>query len=595
MFVKRCSRKKCGKRHVYWQLVESYRTPRGPRHRVVAYLGELRSSERRGWARLGRILDGKSASKARQLSLFELPGEGEPVPDQVAVSLRRVRVARTRDFGDVFVGYALWRILDLDELFERELPVGKESVPWSLMACLLTIARFVEPSSELHVEDTWYRRTALPDLLGIEATEVNHTRLYRTLDRVLPLKEAIEQHLKRRAGELFGLEFDILLYDVTSTYFEGLAEANPQAQRGYSRDHRPDCKQVCIGLVATPDGFPLGYEVFAGNRTDVTTLEEIAGAMERKYGRARRIWVLDRGMVSEANLTFLRGRQGRYLVGTPRGMLKAFEKHLLDKGWSEVQAGVEVKLVHAPHGGETFVLCRSTERREKEKAIHERFAKRIEDALGSLSRRLARARKKCDIGSVNRQIGRLMGRNARAAGAFKIAVSEDGRCRSGVKLKWSRVKAWQEWAAASEGCYLLRTNIQDEIPEELWRTYIQLTDVEEAFRAQKSELQIRPIWHQLEHRVQGHILFSFLAYVLWKALQVWMERSDLGRGVRTVLEEFARLKANDVRLRTSDGRDIKLCCVTQPDKAQSALLQRLGVTLPERLGRPTWVARYGDL
>ena len=589
MFLKRCSRRKCGKEHVYWQLVESLRTARGPRHRVVAYLGELASGERRGWARLGRTLDGKPVSKLRQLTLFEGPDEGEAVPEEVEVSLHGVRVARTRDFGEVFLAYSLWRILELDEVLGETLSGGRERIGFEVMACLLTIARLVEPSSELHVEDTWYRRTALADLLGVEVESVHHDRLYRTLDAVLPLKEKIEKHLKRRAESLFEGDFEILLYDVTSTYFEGMAADNPQAKRGHSRDHRADCKQVCIALVVRPDGFPLGFEVFDGNRTDVTTLEDIVNAMEAKYGRARRIWVLDRGIVSEANLAFLRDRGGAYVVGTPRKMLKAYEAHLLTQGWSEVRPGVEVKLLISPEGPETFVLCRSAERREKEKAIHERFARRIEEGLASLARRLAKARTRCDLGAVQRQIGRLLGRNSRAAGAFRVEVTPDPARPAGVKAEWSRVGSWEEWSSASEGCYLLRTNLTDLGPEELWRTYTQLTDVEEAFRTQKSELRIRPIWHHREHRVQGHILFCFLAYVLWKTLQLWMERSGLGRGVRTVLEEFARIKANDVILRTTQGRDIKLCCVTQPDKAQQVLLERLGIRLPERIGRPVWV------
>jgi transposase len=408
---------------------------------------------------------------------------------------------------------------------------------------------------------------------------------------MLPLKSDIEIHLKQRVGELFSPDFDLLLYDVTSTYFEGQAKANPQAKRGYSRDHRGDCKQVCIGLVATQDGFPLAYEVFAGNRADVTTVEEIVEVMESKYGRARRVWVMDRGMVSEDNLQFLRDRGGLYLVGTPRGMLKKFQAYLLDSNWSEVQEGIEVKLINSPDGRETFVLCRSANRREKEKAIHERFAKRIAAGLGKLDRELKHARKKRDRAVLERRIGRLLGRNSRAAGGFKIELLEDKTCQAGLKLCWSRVEAWRQWAQLSEGCYLLRTNLREQSPEKLWQTYMQLTDVEAVFRTGKSDLKIRPIWHQLEHRVQGHILFSFLAYALWKTLQIWMERSGLGRGVRTVIEEFARLKANDVILKTTAGREIRLCCITQPDPAQRAMLDRMGLALPERLGRPSWVRK----
>lgn len=597
MFLKKCARKKNGKPHTYWQLVESYRTPRGPRHRVVAYLGELDASEHRGWGRLALHLDGKAAVKAQQLMLFDTVDthDNDPVPQYVEVDLKGVRVERTRDFGDVFLALTLWRMLGFDELFSKNLPVGREEVSWSLMACVLTIARFVEPDSELHVEDTWYHRTALGQMLAVAAGKVNSARLYRTLDTILPLKSDIETHLKQRVGELFSPDFDLLLYDVTSTYFEGQAKANPQAKHGYSRDHRGDCKQVCIGLVATQDGFPLAYEVFSGNRADVTTVKEMVEIMESKYGRARRIWVMDRGMVSEDNLQFLRNRGGFYLVGTPRGMLKRFEAYLLDSDWSKVQEGIEVKLVNSPNGQETFVLCRSADRREKEKAIHERFAERIEAGLSKLDKELKRARKKRDRAVLERRIGRLLGKNSRAAGGFKIEVVEDKTCPAGLQLRWRRIEAWRQWSSLSEGCYLLRTNLTEQSPEKLWQTYMQLTDVEAVFRTGKSDLKIRPIWHQLEHRVQGHILFSFLAYALWKTLQIWMERSGLGRGVRTVIEEFARLKANDVILKTSAGREIKLCCITQPDAAQRALLDRMGLMIPERLGRPLWVRKPKNL
>ncbi len=597
MFLKRCARKKNGKPHTYWQLVESYRTPRGPRHRVVAYLGELDASEHRGWGRLALHLDGKAAVKAQQLMLFNTidTHNNDPVPQYVEVDLKGVRVERTQDFGDVFLALTLWRMLGFDELFSKNLPAGREEVSWSLMACVLTIARFVEPDSELHVEDTWYHRTALGQMLAVAAGKVNTARLYRTLDTILPLKSDIETHLKQRVGELFSPDFDLLLYDVTSTYFEGQAKANLQAKHGYSRDHRGDCKQVCIGLVATQDGFPLAYEVFSGNRADVTTVEEMVEIMESKYGRARRIWVMDRGMVSEDNLQFLRNRGGFYLVGTPRGMLKRFEAYLLDSDWSKVQEGIEVKLVNSPNGRETFVLCRSADRREKEKAIHERFAERIEAGLSKLDKELKRTGKKRDRAVLERRIGRLLGKNSRAAGGFKIKVVEDKTCPASLQLRWWRIEAWRQWSSLSEGCYLLRTNLTEQSPEKLWQTYMQLTDVEAVFRTGKSDLKIRPIWHQLEHRVQGHILFSFLAYALWKTLQIWMERSGLGRGVRTVIEEFARLKANDVILKTSAGREIKLCCITQPDPAQRALFDRMGLMIPERLGRPLWVRKPKNL
>jgi len=376
---------------------------------------------------------------------------------------------------------------------------------------------------------------------------------------------------------------------VTSTYFEGEANLNPQAKRGHSRDHRPDCKQVCIGLVVTTDGFPLGYEVFAGNRNDVTTLEEIVEAMEAKYGKANRIWVFDRGIVSEANLAFLRGRGGQYLVGTPKSQLRKFETDLIDKDWREVREGIEVKLVPSPGGEETFVLCRSRDRREKEKAMHERFVSRIRKGLVSIQKGLRRAKKPRDRSKLERRIGALLQKNSRAKKAFEIELLDDADRPAGVRIRYRSIRKWRSWAALSEGCYLLRTNLSGKTPEDLWRTYIQLTDVEEAFKTEKTELAIRPIWHQLERRVRAHVLFSFLAYAMWKTLQTWMERSGLGRGARTVIEQFARIKAADVVLPTTAGREVRLTCVTRPDKAQRAIIERLGLELPERLGRPRWV------
>ena len=595
MFLKRCSRATCGKDHVYWELVESYRTRRGSRHRVVAYLGELSPGERAGWARLATVLDGRAAGKVRQLSLFEPPEPAEPVPETVEVEVGGVRVGATRDFGEVFLALALWRALGLDELFERDLPRGNEGVPWALMACIVTVARFVEPDSELHVEDTWYRRTVLPELLGVPEAAVNDSRLYRTLDVVLPLKSLIQGHLAQRAGELFTASLDLLLYDVTSTYFEGLAERNPRAARGYSRDHRPDCKQVCVGLVATREGFPVGCEVFAGNRGDATTLEEIVETMEARYGAIGRIWVLDRGLVSEENLAFLRARGARYLVGTPKAMLKRFERELLEQDWAEVRDGIEVKLVPSPDGAETFVLCRSADRVDKERAIHARFLARIEAGLVRLARSLERARKRRERGTLERQIGRLLEKNSRAAGAFRIEVREAPELPSGLRLAWTRETAWEAWAAASEGCYLLRTNATDLSAQDLWHTYIQLTEVEAAFRTEKTDLRIRPIWHQTDRRVEAHILFSFLALALWRTLQAWMERSGLGRGARTVLEDLGRIKAVDVLLPTTAGRTVRLCCISRPDPGQQALLDRLGLELPERLGRPKWLGPLQQL
>ena len=587
MFLKKMRVPKNGKQHIYWALVKSVRTARGPRHEVVSYLGELRSAERAGWAKMARAIDRRAATT---LPLFDRAPATDPVPETVEVRLRKVRVERTQDFGEVFLGLALWRALELDQLLGKLLPPGREEIPWSVMAAIVTLARFCEPSSELHIAERWYERTALPELLGVPAEAVLPDRLYRVHDRVLPHKAAIERHLKERFQTLFDSAFDLLFYDVTSTYFEGEAEGNPQARRGHSRDHRPDCKQVCIGLVVNGQGLPIAYEVFDGNRNDVRTLEDMVEAMEEKYGRARRIWVFDRGVVSPENLAYLREREGRYLVGTPKAMLKRFEQALLEKGWTEVQAGVEVKRCPSPDGDEVFVLCRSRDRAKKEEAMHGRFEVRIEKALGSLSRRLKKAKKRPDPVQVQRQIGRILERNSRSAGLFDIRVDEverDGK-KGHLEVTWKKRRTWSDWATLSEGCYLLRTNLVDWKPEDLWRTYIQLTQAEAAFRTTKTDLHLRPIWHQLEDRVQAHILFSFLAYAMWKTLELWMEKSGLGNSPRPLLEEISRIKTNDVVLATSAGREIRIRCVTRPDRPLQALLQRLGLKLPERLGEPRW-------
>ena len=583
MYLRHTTIRKNGKSHTYWRLVRSVRHGSRVRQETVAHLGELDAKGRAKASALARHFLGRKTS---QLEFFdETPCE--PMP----VRLDQVRVERSRSFGDVWLGWVLWKALGLDDFCEEHLPPGREAVSWGEVASILVLARLCEPSSELHIAEDWYRRTTLEDLLGVSPEQVYPMRLYRALDRLLPHKRALEAHLKQRFGELFALDYDLLLYDVTSTYFEGEAKANPQAQRGYSRDSRPDCKQVCIGLVVTRDGYPLGYEVFAGNRVDVTTVEEIVEEMERRYGKAGRVWVMDRGMVSEDNLAWLREGGRRYLVGTPKSELRNWERELLDqRGWKDVRDGLEVKICPGPDGEEAFLLCRSADRRTKEKAMHERFRKRIETGLESLGRRLERARKTANRSQVERQIGRLLERNRRAAGAFRVQVRKDSRRPSGLRLQWSVKKEWSEWAQLTEGTYVLRSNVTDWSAEELWRTYIQLSEAEAAFRIHKSDLKIRPIWHRREDRVQAHILVCFLAFALWKTLEGWQKKAGLGSSPRTVLEEMRRIPSVDVVLPLKDGREMKLRCVVRPDKAQAALLDRLGLELPRRL-RPSLPAK----
>ena len=421
--------------------------------------------------------------------------------------------------------------------------------------------------------------SALSDLLGVPANKVNEDRLYRSLDQLLPHKEELETHLKNRLGELFDLDYDLLLYDVTSTYFEGEAKGNALAQRGYSRDHRPDCKQVNIALVVSREGMPLGYQLFAGNRNDVTTLEEIVERIERLYGRANRIWVLDRGMVSEENLRFLKEAKRRYIVGTPKGMLKRFEPELRSKDWKQVREGLEVRFCPAPGGEEIFLLCRSAQRKEKEQAMHERFEKRIEEGLDKI---VASCGKRKQLpAAVGQRVGRLLGKNSRAAGAFEVKIDADAD--GFAKCSWKKMDRWREWARLSEGCYVLRSNVTDWSPEELWRAYMQLTEAEAAFRIQKTDLQLRPIWHQKKERVQAHILVCFLAFVLWKTLAQLCQRAGLGHEPRKVFEELADITLVDVVLPTRSGVTIRKRCISRATEHQAILLHHLNLHLPNSL------------
>lgn len=572
MYLRPTTVRKNGRVYGYWKLVESYRTERGPRQRTVAYLGQMDEAGRLG---IEQAADPQPASRQQQLF-------AEPVtePRYVEIDRTRVRVENCRQFGGPWLALELVRKLGLDEFLKRALPPGREQVPWSLTALILMISRFCEPSSELYIAEHFYRHSVLADLLGVSPAQVDDNRLYRGLDELLPHKPALEVFLKERFGELFAIEYDLLLYDVTSTYFEGQALANPLAKRGYSRDHRSDCKQVCLGLVVTRCGLPLGYEVFAGNRHDSTTLEEIVETMEARYGKAQRIWVLDRGMVSEENIEFMKEGTRQYIVGTPKSQLKRFEQQLLDREWHAIREGLEVKLCDCPGGGtETYILCRSRDRRQKEQAMHARFEKRIEEGLAKIA--ASCARQKQDVGTISRRVGRLLGKNSRAAGLFDVEVraAENGA----AQIEWKKVEKWRAWAELSEGSYALRSNVRDWTDEDLWRAYIQLTEAEAAFRIQKSDLSLRPVWHQKEERVLAHILVCFLAYVLWKFLGQLCRRAGLGDEPRRVLNELSELRAVDVVLSTRDGNDIRTRCVTQPTEHQKILLDRLGLELPHHL------------
>lgn len=590
MFVRPNRRTKDGKDHSYWSLVETVRTPDGPRQRTLCYLGELNSSAQARWLKTIEVFN--EQGEAQQLKLF--PSQVEPPPDDpqgARVLLNKVRLERTRQFGSCWLGVQLWQRLQLDRFFEEAVDEQEADVPWSRVAAVLAINRLCAPGSELAIEERWYPSTALDDLLGIAGGKINDTRLYRCLDRILPHKTKLERHLKQRYGELFGAEFDVLLYDLTSTYVEGAAEKNPMMRRGYSRDHRPDCEQMVIALIVNNEGFPFSYETFDGNRADVSTMETILRMVERKYGKARRIWVFDRGIVSEENLRAIRERGGQYLVGTPRRQMKQFEEELLKDDWMQVRPEVEVKQVPIPKGEETYILCRTAARKEKEKAIRNRFSTRMEEAWQRLAKSIETGRLK-DRNKMERRLGRIQARHPQVSDLYEVALRDT---RDGVRLQWSIKEDRQVWRGLREGAYMLRTNLQADSAEELWSRYMQLTEAEASFRALKSELSIRPLFHQLEPRVKAHVMVAFLGYALWVTLKHLLKRRDAiaplpisgvtqaqPLSARKALALLATLQSADIVLPTTDGREIRLRRITEPTAEQKVLLQQLNLTLPER-------------
>ena len=577
MFLREHSRFKDGKEHGYWSLVETIRTADGPRQRTLCYLGELNGSAHARWQKTVEVFN--EQGETTQLKLFPSEIETPDEPNIARVLVKKVRVERTRRFGDCYLGLELWQQLGLAEFLARHLDVDHADVPWSRIAAVLAINRLCDPGSELAVEQHWYPSTALDDLLHIAKGKINDTRLYRCLDRLLPLKTKIEQHLKQRFGELFQAEFDVLLYDLTSTYVEGTAEENPMMRRGYSRDHRPDCEQLVLALIVNSDGFPFSYELFDGNRADVSTVEAILRTVERKHGKARRVWIFDRGVVSEENLVAIRRRGGQYLVGTPRSKLKQFEQELLKDDFEKIRPEVEVKQMRIPGGEETYILCRTAGRKEKEKAIRSRFVAKIEKALGGLEKRIAEGKLK-DRDKMLLRLGRIQASHPQVADLYEMAVKDS---KEGPRLVWQQKPEQQQWLEAREGAYLLRTNLTVDGAADLWKKYMQLTEVEAAFRTLKSELAIRPLFHQLEKRVKAHVLAAFLGYALQVTLKHLLKRSGSEYSPAQALKRLAEIRSVDIVLPTIEGREIWLRRIARLDEEQQRILHQLQLQLPERL------------
>ena len=587
MFLRKLRIHKDGKEHGYWSWVETVRTADGPRQRTLCYLGELNGSAHARWQKTVEVFNERGEST--QLKLFPSEAEVPDDPNVARVLLKKVRVERTRRFGDCYLGLELWKRLGLDEFFAQHLDGDDADVAWSRVAAVLAINRLCAPGSELAVEQHWYPSTALDDVLHIAKGKINDTRLYRCLDRLLPLKTKMEQHLKQRFGELFQAEFDVLLYDLTSTYVEGAAEENPMIRRGYSRDHRPDCEQLVLALIVNQDGFPFSYELFDGNRADVSTVEAILRTVERKHGKARRVWIFDRGVVSEENLVAIRKRGGQYLVGTPRRKLKQFEQELLKDDFEKIRPEVEVKQMRIPGGEETYILCRTAGRKEKEKAIRSRFVAKIEKALTGLEKRIADGKLK-DRGKMFMGLGRIQASHPQVADLYEMALKDT---QEGARLVWRQKPEQQQWLKAREGAYLLRTNLTADGAADLWKKYMQLTEVEAAFRTLKSELAIRPLFHQLERRVKAHVLVAFLGYALLVTLQHLLKRGGSEYSPANALKRLAEVYSVDIVLPTLEGREIWLRRISKLDDEQQKILLQLQLPLPERL-EPTQILKCSE-
>jgi hypothetical protein len=591
MFLRCHSRKKNGKCHRYWSVVESRRLSAGGSgtvQRQVLYLGEINGSQQAAWRKTVSAFD-EDRGEAREVSLFP---DDRPIPadalDAVSVVLSEMKLLRARCFGDCWLGCLLWRELQLDVFWQEKLSADRGGVPWDKVIQLLAVNRLCDPGSEFAVHRRWFVDSAMDELLGCGFAVAEKDRLYRCLDRLLEHKDALCQHLAERWKTLFDASFDVLLYDLTSTYFEGSCAQIPKARHGYSRDGRGDCRQVVIALVVTPDGLPLSYEVLAGNTLDHSTLGAMLEKIEALHGKARRVWVMDRGIPTEATRQRMRQERIGYLVGTPKHLLKAMEKDLLDKPWEQVHQGMRVKLLEQQ--GEVFVLAQSRDRRAKENAMRRRKLKALLKGLNHLRSQMISKprRRKLPRDQVIRRVAVLRKTAGRIA-SF-VTVREPGPQEEVNRQTFTYAFHHERWRQSTErdGSYILRAwlpegdwpaGMEKQAPV-LWQWYMQLTHVEEAFKTLKSELHLRPIHHQLEHRVEAHILVAFLGYCLHATLRRQLQKHAPGLTPRETLKNLAAIKMVDVHLPTTDGRTLILPRFTEPEPAQQMILEKLGLALP---------------
>jgi transposase len=597
MFLRRYTRNKDGKTHTYYALVESVRTEAGPRQHIVAYLGELNHDEQNRWQRTVSIYNRQG--DCQQLRLF---ADNDQVstpddPDVVRIRLHSVGWTNPRRFGDVWLGLWLWKFLHLDEIVDRHLPQGKETIRPADIVAIEVINRLCEPCSEFALAEHWYASTGLEDLLGVPDSAVTKDRLYRTLDRLLRAQEPIENDLKDQLGTLFQLDYDLLLYDLTSTYFEGLAEENDLARRGYSRDHRSDCKQIVLALIVTREGFPLAHLTLAGNTKDLETVKTIVEMVEARFGRSQRVWVMDRGMISKETLKFLNRSGRRYLLATRRGELKKFAGDLRSGAWQRLEGNPDVEVKLLKRKTVHYLLARSRPRRQKERAIRRRQRRGLAKALQKLHKRIEGGRLR-QRDKILECVGTIKGRFPKARIFVTITVTKGNQPR--LSWNWNLTKF--RTALGADGAYLLRSNQGGWTAEEFWETYIQLTVVEHAFRVLKSELLLRPVWHHYSGRTQAHVMICVLAYALWKTLDHLAKQAGLETEIRkpdlqrprsspkprpmtpeVILRELGQVAIGDILLETTDGRQLALRRVARPKDEPARILASLGLEIPERL------------
>jgi transposase len=581
MFLKPNRRFKDGKQHIYYTLNESVRiNKRRTVQRTILHLGELTTGQYHRWRHTINVINERHESRQMELLTEDehqrRGGGGDP--DVVAIRLSSLEVSNCREFGSCWIGVKLWQMLDLDLFWSKWLGELRGEVPWEKVAELLAVNRLCDPGSELSVHEKWYPRTGMSLLLDCDDSVAEKDRLYRCLDRLVKHKDALEAHLKQKWGELFAAEFEVLLYDLTSTYFEGLMEQVSKAKRGYSRDHRPDCKQLVIALIVTPEGLPLSYEILDGNTRDVRSLETMMNQVEAKYGKAKRTWVFDRGVVSDENLEMVRERGGTYVVGTPRSRLKDFEAELLGQDWQQVRGQVHVKL-RAGQDGDLYVIARSVKRRAKENAMRRNRMRKLYESLKRLAASVEHGHvRQYDV--LIHRLGRLQERYVQVFGFVEVSHERDNETIKTFSFRLKRKvlkKAYRQ-----DGIYLLRTNLREEDPAKLWEQYIQLTEVETAFRTLKSEVGLRPVYHWVGPRVEAHVMLAFIAYAMWVCLKWKLKALAVSLSPRQIIELFRSIQLVEVWFDTVDDRRICLPRITMPEPQHQVVLDQIKWRLPKQ-------------